>query len=94
METLPSIADRVRGKAAVLADGNFRRGSDILKALILGAQAVVVARPVMWGLAAYGADGVRAVLEMLQSDLGRQFGAIGASNAAKLTRDMVRIHRR
>jgi 4-hydroxymandelate oxidase len=94
METLPSIADRMRGKAAVLADANFRRGSDILKALILGAQAVVVSRPVMWGLAAYGADGARAMLEMLQSDLARQFGAIGASSAARLTRDMVRIHRR
>jgi 4-hydroxymandelate oxidase len=94
IETLPSIADRVRGKAALLMDGNFRRGSDILKALILGAQAVLVSRPVMWGLASYGADGVRAIVETLQSDLARQFCAIGAPNASKLTRDMVRVHRR
>ena len=94
IEVLASIADRVRGKTAVLVDGSFRRGSDILKALILGAQAVIVARPVMWGLAAYGADGVRAMIEMLQSDLARQMGAIGAPNPSQLTRDMVRIHKR
>ena len=94
IETLPSIADHVRGRAVLLIDGSFRRGSDILKALILGAQAVLLARPVMWALASYGADGVRVILEMLQSDLARQFGAIGASNASQLTRDMVRIHNR
>ena len=94
IEVLPSIVDHVRGRAVVLVDGGFRRGSDILKALILGAHAVVVARPVMWALASYGAEGVRAILELLQSDLARQFGAIGASNASKLTRDMVRIHKR
>ena len=85
---------RGRGKGAVLVDGAFRRGSDIAKALALGAQAVLVARPVMWGLAAYGADGVQAVVEMLQSDLGRNMGALGAPNLKALTRSMVRIDRR
>lgn len=94
VDTLPSIADHVRGRAVLLIDGSFRRGADILKALILGAHAVLLARPVMWALASYGADGVRAILEMLQSDLARQFGAIGAPNASQLTRDMVRIHKR
>ncbi len=93
IEILSSIADVVGGKAVLLVDGSFRRGTDILKALVLGAQAVVLARPVMWGLAAYGADGVQGVIEMLQSDLGRQMGALGAPNLASLNRRMVMIHR-
>jgi len=84
----------VAGKAAVLVDGGFRRGSDIAKALALGAQGVLLARPVMWGLAAYGADGVQGVLEMLQSDLARNMGARGAPNLASLTRATIRRHSR
>jgi len=91
---LPAIVDAVDGKATVLVDGSFRRGSDIVKALALGAQGVLLARPVMWGLAAYGADGVRAVIEMLQSDLARHMGALGAENLAALNRSFLRIHRR
>jgi isopentenyl diphosphate isomerase/L-lactate dehydrogenase-like FMN-dependent dehydrogenase len=94
IEVLASIVDLSAGKAAVLVDGNFRRGSDITKALALGAQGVLLARPVMWGLAAYGADGVQTVIEMLQSDLGRNMGALGAPNLNSLTRDLIRIHRR
>ena len=94
IEVLASIADGVAGKAAVLVDGAFRRGSDVAKALALGAQGVLIARPAMWGLAAYGADGVQAVVEMLQSDLGRHMGALGAANLKALTPSMVRIDRR
>jgi 4-hydroxymandelate oxidase len=94
MEVLPSIADAVGGKATVMVDGDFRRGSDILKALILGAQAVLLARPVMWGLAAYGAEGVQRVIELLQSDLARHLGALGAANLRTLNRNHVKIHSR
>lgn len=94
IEALASIADVCAGKAAVLIDGSFRRGSDITKALVLGARGVLLARPVMWGLAAYGAAGVQTILEMLQSDLGRNMGALGAPTLTSLTRTMVRIHRR
>ena len=94
IDVLAAIVDAVAGKTAVLVDGGFRRGSDIAKALAFGAQGVLVARPVMWGLAAYGADGVRSVVEMLQSDLARNMGALGAPNLASLTRAMVRVHRR
>ena len=94
IEMVAAVADAVAGKGAVLVDGAFRRGSDIAKALALGAQAVLIARPVMWGLAAYGADGVQAVVEMLQSDLGRNMGALGAPNVKALTRSMIRIDRR
>jgi 4-hydroxymandelate oxidase len=94
IEALPPIADAVAGKAAVMIDGDFRRGSDILKALILGARGVLLARPVMWGLAAYGAEGVQSIIELLQSDLARHIGALGAANLASLQRSHVEIHRR
>jgi 4-hydroxymandelate oxidase len=73
-------------------DGGFRRGTDILKALAFGAQAVLVGRPVMWGLAAYGADGVRGVLEMLQTELARYMAMCGKSNLAMLDRTLLRVH--
>ena len=89
---LPAIIDAVGGRAPVLVDGGFRRGTDILKALAFGAQAVLVGRPVMWGLAAYGADGVRGVLEMLQTELARYMAMCGKSNLAMLDRTLLRVH--
>src|SRR5207247_5350314 len=68
IEILSSVVDAVAENAAVLVDGSFRRGSDIAVALALGARGVLLARPVMWGLAAYGADGVQSGIEMLQTD--------------------------
>jgi 4-hydroxymandelate oxidase len=92
IDVLASIVDAVGSTAPVLVDGGFRRGHDIVKALILGARGVLVTRPVMWGLAAYGADGVQSVLELLQSDLARQMGALGASNLAALSRALIKVH--
>ena len=89
---LPAIVDAVGGRAPVLVDGGFRRGTDILKALAFGAQAVLVGRPVMWGLAAYGAAGVQGVLEMLQTELARYMAMCGKSNLARLDRTLVRVH--
>jgi len=83
----------VAGRAPVLVDGSFRRGTDILKALAFGARAVLVGRPVMWGLAAYGADGVQGVLEMLQTELARYMAMCGKSNLAMLDRTLLRVHR-
>jgi len=94
IEMLPSVTEAVNGKIPVLIDGSFRRGTDILKALALGARAVLIGRPAMWGLAAYGSDGVKAVLEMLQSELGRNMAMCGKPNVAAVTRELVRIHRR
>ena len=90
--TLPAIVDAVGGRVPVLVDGSFRRGTDILKALAFGAQAVLVGRPVMWGLAAYGADGVQGVLEMLQTELARYMAMCGKSNLAALDRTLLRVH--
>jgi 4-hydroxymandelate oxidase len=94
IEMLPSIADAVGGKAPILIDGSFRRGTDVLKALALGAQAVMIGRPVMWGLGAYGADGVQTVLGMLQSELARSMGLAGRPNIKAIDRGLVKIHLR
>jgi len=91
--SLPAIVDAVGGRAAVIADGSFRRGTDIIKALAFGAQAVLVGRPVMWGLAAYGAAGVQGVVEMLQTELARYMAMCGKPNVAALDRTMLRVHR-
>ena len=91
--SLPAIVDAVGGRAAVIADGSFRRGTDIIKALAFGAQAVLVGRPVMWGLAAYGAAVVQGVVEMLQTELARYMAMCGKPNVGALDRTMLRVHR-
>jgi isopentenyl diphosphate isomerase/L-lactate dehydrogenase-like FMN-dependent dehydrogenase len=90
--TLPSIVDAVGGKVPVLTDGAFRRGTDIIKALAFGAQGVLLGRPVMWGLAAYGQAGVQSVIEMAQTELGRYMGMCGKSNLKMLDRTLVKVH--
>ncbi len=94
IEALAAVAEAAGDRVPVLADGGFRRGTDILKALALGAKAVLVGRPVLYGLAAYGADGVRTVLEMLHYELSLNMGLCGRANLAALDRSVVRIHRR
>ena len=76
----------------VLADGSFRRGTDIVKALAFGAKGVLVGRPVMWGLAAYGADGVQGVVEMLQTELARYMCMCGRPTLAAVNSGLVRVH--
>ena len=92
IEMLPSIVDAVGGRVPVLVDGSFRRGSDIFKALAFGATAVMIGRPAMWGLAAYGADGVQAVVEMLQTEVGRDLGQCGTPTLKAITRSHVKVH--
>ena len=94
IEMLPSVAEAIGGKIPILIDGSFRRGTDILKALALGARAVVVARPPVWGLAAYGAQGVQGVLEMLQSELARNMAMCGAPDVKAISPALVKVHRR
>jgi len=94
IEALPRVAEAVAGRVPVLVDGGFRRGGDILKALALGAKAVLVGRPVLYGLGAYGADGVRAVLTMLQNELALSMGLCGKPNLAAVDRSVVKLHRR
>lgn len=93
IEVLPAIADAVGGKIPILIDGSFRRGGDVLKALALGAKAVLLGRPPLWGLSAYGADGVRHVIELLQHELARDMSMCGKVKLSDLDRSLVRIHR-
>ena len=78
------VVHAVGDQVPVLADGSFRRGTDILKALGFGAKGVLIGRPVMWGLAAYGADGVQGVVEMLQTELARYMGMCGRPTLASI----------
>jgi isopentenyl diphosphate isomerase/L-lactate dehydrogenase-like FMN-dependent dehydrogenase len=89
---LADVVDAVNGRVPVLADGSFRRGTDILKALAFGAAAVLVARPVIWGLAAYGEEGVQGVLEMLQTELARAMAMCGRPRLETIDRSLVRVH--
>ena len=94
IDVLPEVADAVAGRVPVLVDGSFRRGTDVLKGLALGAAAVMVARPPMWGLAAYGADGVQTVVEILQTELARNMAASGRPTIALIDRELVRFDSR
>ncbi|MGH7246708.1 MAG: alpha-hydroxy acid oxidase, partial [Pseudomonadota bacterium] len=92
MEMLAAIAGAVGGKAPILIDGGFRRGSDVLKAIALGARAVLVGRPSLWGLAAYGADGVQTIMELLQTELARDMAMCGCVDIKAIDRRVVKIH--
>ena len=94
IEVLPAVAEAVGGRVPILIDGGFRRGSDVLKALALGARAVLVTRPVLWGLAAYGAPGVQQAIELLQTEVARDMGMCGKPNLAAIDKTLVRVHRR
>lgn len=90
IEVLPRIADAVAGRAEVLLDGGIRRGTDVVKALACGAKAVLVGRPVLWGLAAGGREGVGTALGILRRELDLAFALCGCPDVASVTRDLVR----
>tara|TARA_B100001167_G_C16672176_1_gene258221 strand:- start:70 stop:519 length:450 start_codon:yes stop_codon:yes gene_type:complete len=69
IECLPEVAEAVGGRLPIIIDSGFRRGTDIFKALALGATAVGIGRPYLWGLASFGQAGVEAVLELLRREL-------------------------
>jgi 4-hydroxymandelate oxidase len=86
---LPEVVETVRGEAEVYVDGGIRRGTDVVKAIALGARAVMLGRPVLWGLAVNGEAGVTAVLELLRDELDLAMGLCGAPDVSDLTRDLV-----
>ena len=88
-DALPAVVDEVGNELDVLVDGGIRRGTDVLKALALGARAVLVGRSVLWGLAVGGEQGVRRVLELLLADLDAALALVGAPRASELDRSWV-----
>ena len=90
IEVLPEIVEAVGGRMPVLIDSGFRRGSDIVKALALGAQAVCIGRPYLWGLGAFGQPGVERVLEILRAETRVAMQQLGAPSLKDLTAAMVR----
>jgi len=91
LESLPEVVAAAQGRIAVLIDGGFRRGTDILKALALGAQAIGIARPYLYGLAAFGQRGVERVIELLQTELALDMALAGVARIPDIDRSLVRI---
>jgi isopentenyl diphosphate isomerase/L-lactate dehydrogenase-like FMN-dependent dehydrogenase len=89
-DALPEIVETVEGRVPVLVDGGVRRGTDIAVALALGADAVLVGRPALWGLAVGGAEGARRVLELLRDELELTLALCGCASPAELGRAHVR----
>jgi isopentenyl diphosphate isomerase/L-lactate dehydrogenase-like FMN-dependent dehydrogenase len=90
LEALPDVVEAVGGKIPVLMDGGIRRGTDILKALSIGAKAVLVGRAPLWGLGAFGQPGVERVLWMLGAELKLAMALAGKPNLASIDRKLVR----
>jgi L-lactate dehydrogenase (cytochrome) len=88
-DVLPRVVDAVGDRTEVLVDGGIRRGADILKALALGARAVLVARPYWWGLAAGGARGVSAVIDVFRTELDMAMALAGRPTIESIDRGLV-----
>lgn len=89
IDILLEVVDAVGAKIPVFVDGGFRRGSDIFKALALGARAVGIGRPYIWGLTAFGQEGVERVLQILQVELALIMRTCGVASTERLTREFV-----
>ena len=89
IESLPEVVEAIGGKIPVLIDGGFRRGTDIFKALALGAKGVCIGRPYLWGLAAFGQPGVERALELLTKELEMAMRMNGAPTISSITRRFV-----
>ena len=86
---LPKISEALAGEGLILVDSGIRRGADVLKAMALGAHGVLVGRPILWGLASRGAEGVEHVLEILRAELLEAMALCGCSDLKSITRDLV-----
>ena len=89
LDALTDVVDAVAGRCAIVLDGGIRRGTDVVKALALGADAIAIGRPQMYGLAAAGADGVQRVVELLRAELDLAMALVGAPSLAALQPDLV-----
>ena len=91
IESLPEVVAAVRGRIPVFCDSGFRRGTDIFKALALGATAVGVGRPYIWGLGAFGQNGVERVIDILTRELRIVMQQMGATSIAKISKSSLRM---
>jgi len=89
IECLPEVVAAANGRIPVFVDGGFRRGTDIYKALALGARAVGVGRPYIWGLSAFGQDGVERVLDILRGELTLTMRQMGTPTVKEINRSQV-----
>ena len=89
IDVLPRIVDAVAGRGEILLDGGIRRGADVVKAIALGARAVLVGRPILWGLAAHGREGVAGALGVLRRELDLAMALCGCASISAITRDLV-----
>ena len=94
IECLPEVVEGVAGRIPVLIDGGIRRGTDIFKALALGADAVAIGRPYVWGLAGFGQDGTEKVLDILHSELRLVMRQTGATSIREMRRGRYVVDRR
>jgi 4-hydroxymandelate oxidase len=93
-DALPEVVEASEGRVPVLVDGGVRSGRDVLRALALGARAVLIGRPILWGLATGGADGVRQVLDSLREDTAHALALAGASTLSSVGPDLLAPPRR
>ena len=91
IETLPEIAEVVQGRSELYLDSGIRRGADVLRALALGARAVLIGRPVFWGLAVDGEPGVQMMLELLRQELARAMAYCGVTDIDGINRSLVAL---
>ena len=89
IDCLPEVVGAAAGRVPVMIDGGFRRGTDVFKALALGARAVCIGRPYIWGLAAFGQAGVERVLDIVRAELELVMKQCGARSIAEITRASV-----
>jgi 4-hydroxymandelate oxidase len=88
-DALPRVVEAAAGRVEVLVDGGIRRGTDVVKALALGARGVLIGRPVLWGLAAAGESGVADVLNILRTEIDLAMGLCGCPTVSAITRDLL-----
>ena len=89
IECLPEVVEAVQGRIPVIVDSGFRRGTDIFKALALGADAIAIGRPYLWGLASFGQEGVETVLDLLARELEIVMQQAGTAHIADIGRSHI-----
>lgn len=89
IDALPAIVEAVDGKIEVLIDGGIRRGTDVFKAIALGAKAVGVGRPIIWGLAVDGQPGAKRILDLLRKDFQLTMKLCGCNSVQEITKDLI-----